>query len=143
MVHHTPIMTLVGGLILVLVSASCSSKANTRTTASPPARDNVVASDRPAYQEDRITSSNDRITPADRMTSADRMASTEGSVPTNRTELGDNRLASDRMVPCADQKGDTTASIDCGSPNRRMGDDRTGGDRTANDSSAVAIAASL
>ena len=99
----------------MLVSASCSSKANTRTTANPPAQDNVVASDR--------------------------MASTEGSVPTNRTGLGDNRLASDRVLPCADQKGDTTASIDCGPPNRRMGDDRTGGDRTAYDSSAGAMAA--
>jgi hypothetical protein len=116
MILNKTIMTLAGGLILVLGSASCSSKANTRTTANPHPQDNVVASDR--------------------MASSDRQAATDRPVPTNRTGPDDNRLASDRMIPCADQKGDATGSSDCASPGRRVGDDRAG-----YDSSAEAMAA--
>lgn len=120
MVLNKPIMTLAGGLILVLVSTSCSSKANSRTTANEHSQDNAVASDR--------------------MASSDRYAATDRPVPTNRTGPGDNRLASDRVVPCADQKGDTTGASDCASPSRRVGDERTG-DRTPYDSSTAAMAA--
>ncbi len=135
MIHHKPVITLAGGLILALVSVACSSQPNARTSANQPVRDNVVASDRSAYQEDRLTSSNDRSR------STDRMASNERPVPTNRTGLDDNRVASDRIVPCADQKGDSTGSSDCASANRQVGDSRTGSDRTAYDSTAGARAA--
>lgn len=102
-----------------------------RTTANTSPRDNVVASDR----LDRTTQSQDRMTPADRT------VSTELPVPTNRTGAGDNPYDSDRIVACADQKGDQTASMDCGPRNRRMDGGRTGSDKTAYDSQAGTMTA--
>lgn len=123
MILNKPITTLAGGLILVLASVSCSSRADTRTTANPRSQDNVMASDRTASRGDRAAASNDRITSADRMASSDR------------------RTPTDRIVPCADQKGDMTGSSDCASSSPRVGDSRTGRDRSANDSSTEATAA--
>jgi len=111
--------TVTAGLMLMLVSASCSSKANTRTTANPPPADRVVATDRSTTYPDDVASS-------DRMRTTDsRTASTERPVPSNRVGSGDNRIADDRVVPCADDKGDMTASADCVPRNRRMGNDAT------------------
>ena len=121
MILNKPITTLAGGLILVLASVSCSSKADTRATAHPRSQDNVMASDRTASHGDRAAASNDR--------SADRMASSDRRTPT------------DRIVPCADQKGDMTGSSDCASSSPRVGDGRTGRDRSTNDSSTEAMAA--
>ncbi|MEO5955436.1 MAG: hypothetical protein ABIR36_07075 [Nitrospiraceae bacterium] len=59
----------------------------------------------------------------------------------NRTGSEANRSASDRMASCADQKGDTTGSLDCEAQNPRMGDDRMASDRTAYDSSSGTMAA--
>lgn len=109
MILNKPITTLAGGLILVLASISCSSKADTRTTANPRSQDNVIASDRTAS--------------------------------THRTGPDDNRVTADRMVACADQKGDMTGSADCALSSRREGSARTGRDRTAYDSSTEAMAA--
>jgi len=125
MIQNKSVITFTGGLILVFVSVACSSQPNARTSANQPVRDNVVASDRSDYQEDRLRSSHDQSR------STDRMASNERPVPTNRTGLDDNRVASDRMVLCADQKRDSTGSSDCASANRRMGDSKTGSDSTA------------
>jgi Small metal-binding protein len=210
MVHNKPVMTFVGGLILVLVSASCSSKADTRTTAaydSPagamaacPARTdakgNVIYDDPTCpsrYQQPGQQMGNSYLTKEsaffdryidkavkhareaeiagnqghaaellehaqlslDQAKQAQRAGNVPGlnegiialrealSLPllTNRTGSGDNRLASDRTVPCVDQRGDATASVDCEPRNRRMGDDRTGNAGTAYDSPAGAMAA--
>ena len=65
----------------MLVSASCSTKTNTRTTTSPPPQDNVTASD--------------------------------------------------RVAPCLNQQGDVTASMDCGSRNPLVGDERMAYDSPA------------
>ena len=55
------------------------------------------------------------------------------TLPITRTRSGDNRVTSDRIVPCTDQMGNAIASVDCEPRNRRMGDDRI-----AYDSPAVA-----
>jgi hypothetical protein len=101
MENHRTLMTLAGGLIFVLATTSCSSTKPTRTAANSPPRDSVV----------------------------DRTVSTEVPVPTNRTGAGDNPYDSNRVVGCADQKSDQTASMDCGPRNPRMDRDRLGNDR--------------
>lgn len=95
---HTTLMTVAGGLIFVLATTSCSSTNSTRTATNSPPRDSVV----------------------------DRTVSTEVPVPTNRTGAGDNPYDSNRVVGCANQKGDQTASMDCGPRNPRMDRDRLG-----------------
>lgn len=55
--------------------------------------------------------------------------------------LSTDRSASERVGPCAEQRGDTAASMDCESRHRRLSDDRTGLDRTASDSPVGAMAA--
>jgi hypothetical protein len=49
------------------------------------------------------------------------------------TQSSDNRVASDRTVPCADQRGDASTSMDCGPQDRRMDGNVIGNDRTAYD----------
>ena len=110
MIHRKHIMTVVGGLIFVLVSTSCSSKAPMRTT--------------------RSSSTQDGSPPANRVTPADQ-ATTERPVPTDRRGAGDNAFDSNRVVGCADQKGDMTTSPDCGTRNRPIEGDRAANDRTA------------
>jgi len=112
MTHNKYVMTLAGGLMLVLLSTACASKSNTRTTANQAARDSAaVSADQMAVQGRVATQPNERPV-------------TERSVPSDRTGSGDDRMASDRVVPCADQGGDMTASLDCNPQNRK--NDRTG-----------------
>jgi len=106
MTHNKYVMTFAGGLMLVLLSTACASKSNTRTAANQPVRDSAVtSSDQMAVQGRVATSPNERPV-------------TERSVPSDRVGSGDDRMASDRVVPCADQRGDMTTSLDCAPQNR-------------------------
>jgi hypothetical protein len=128
MMHVNAMKTVIGGLSLLLVLTSCSSGAKTRKAADYPPRSNDTVTDRRAM-DDRATS----YDPTDRMTSRDQMA-TERPVPSDRLGTGDRRAsgrtvdgsAGDRVVPCADDKGDMTASSDCGPGNRERLDHRAG-----------------
>jgi hypothetical protein len=111
--------TVMGGLSLVLILSACSSGAKSRKadTQARSSSSDVVA--------DRGTS----YDPTDRMTPPT-AASTERSVPSDRLGTGGDRRSwdatpEDRIVPCADAKGDTTASMECDRLNReraeRMG----------------------
>lgn len=114
MVQNPLMMTAVGGLILMLASVSCASKSHTRATADPGHRDRVAASDR-ATDTDRLTAS-ERARMGDEQTGM-----TERPVPSNRTGSGDP-MPKDRVVDCADQGGDMTASMECTPAGRRHGD---------------------
>ena len=106
--------TVMGGLSLLLVLSACSSGSKTRTAANPPVRSSDTVTDRRTI-DDRGTA----YDPMDRMTAKDQMA-TERPVPHDRLGTGDGRV-----VPCADDKGDITASSDCVPQNRdRVGDRR-------------------
>src|SRR5689334_2904936 len=101
-------------LSLLLVLSACSSGSKTRTAANPPVRSSDTVTDRRTI-DDRGTA----YDPMDRMTAKDQMA-TERPVPHDRLGTGDGRV-----VPCADDKGDITASSDCVPQNRdRVGDRR-------------------
>src|SRR5215203_2136714 len=107
MTQNKYVMTLTGSLMLLLVSTACASKSQTRTAANQAARDSAaVSADQMAVQGRVATQPNERPV-------------TERSVPSDRTGSGDDRMASDRVVPCADQKGDMTTSLDCGPQNRQ------------------------
>jgi small metal-binding protein len=106
--------TVMGGLSLLLLLSACSSGSKTRTAANPPVRSSDTVTDRRTI-DDRGTA----YDPMDRMTAKDQMA-TERPVPHDRLGTGDGRV-----VPCADDKGDITASSDCVPQNRdRVGDRR-------------------
>jgi len=106
--------TVMGGLSLLLVLSACSSGSKTRTAANPPVHSSDTVTDRRTI-DDRGTA----YDPMDRMTARDQMA-TERPVPHDRLGSGDGRV-----VPCADDKGDITASSDCVPQNRdRVGDRR-------------------
>jgi hypothetical protein len=128
MTHNKYVMILAGGLTLMLLSTACASKSKTRTTANQPVRESAVATDRTdqmAVQgRETVAGSSERPV-------------TERPVPSNRTGTPDDRTASDRVVPCADDKGDMTASLDCAPTNRR--DDRTGRN-AVDDATAIAMA---
>jgi len=117
--------TVMGGLSLVLVLSACSSGAKSRKAdANARSSSDVVSNQGSSYD------------PTDRMTQLrDQMASTERPVPSDRLGTGDthatgatsNRVtgqgrADDRVVPCADDKGDMTASMDCDKLNRDRND---------------------
>ncbi len=134
MTQNKYVMTLAGGLMLVLLSTACASKSKSaRTTANQPARSSAVASDR---SDQMAVQGRETMAPASETATTDRPV-TERPVPSNRAGSGDDRIASDRVVPCADDKGDMTASLDCAPHNRR--DDRTGRNG-ADDLTAVAMA---
>lgn len=118
--------TVMGGLSLLLVLSACSSGSKTRTAANPPVRSSDTVTDRRTI-DDRGTA----YDPMDRMTAKDQMA-TERQVPHDRLGTGDGRV-----VPCADDKGDMTASSDCAPRNR----DRVG-DRQADTRAGLAAACS-
>jgi hypothetical protein len=114
--------TVMGGLSLVLILSACSSGAKSRKADTTQARSNVSTTHDPA---DRMT------------TQRDQMAATERPVPSDRFGSGDSRpegqpsdrlttggMAGDRVVPCADAKGDMTASLDCDRMNRAGKGDR-------------------
>lgn len=109
--------TVMGGLSLLLILSACSSGSKTRTAANPPVRGSDTVTDRRTV-DDRGTS----YDPMDRMTTQDQMA-TERQVPHDRLGIGTGAREADRIVPCADDKGDMTASSDCARMNRdRVGD---------------------
>ena len=106
------IKTVMGGLSLLLVLSACSSGAKSRKA------------DTQARSTSDAGSSYD---PTDRMTTPrDQMASTERPVSTDRTGTVDRRgwdaTPEDRIVPCADDKGDMSASMDCARLNRERAD---------------------
>ena len=118
MIHPHCMKTVMGGLSLVLVLSACSSGAKSRKAETQARTSSDVAS---SY--DRGTS----YDPTDRMTSP-QQSSTERPVSNDRLGTGDGRWIAtpeDRIVPCADDKGDMTASMDCDRLNReraeRMG----------------------
>jgi hypothetical protein len=85
----------------MLGAVSCASDSNKRVTAAPPS-EQIAGTQRPA--------------------------ATERPVPADRIGSRENRMASDRVVPCADQGGDATASLDCDKQNRRTADGRLASD---------------
>lgn len=114
MAQNPLMMTAVGGLILMLASVSCASKSHHRATADNTHRDRVAASDR-APNTDRMSGYEGA-----RM-GDERTGITERPVPSNRTGTGDP-MAKDRVIPCADQGGDMTASTECTPAGRRHND---------------------
>ena len=102
MIHANCVKTVIGGLSLLLAVTSCSSGAKTRKADSS-ARNSDVVTDRGTYD------------PMDRMTAQNQMP-TERQVPHDR--VGSGEREADRIVPCADDRGDMTASMDCGPANR-------------------------
>jgi hypothetical protein len=112
---------VMGGLSLVLILSACSSGAKSRKADT-------------TTQASNVSTSHD---PTDRMT-APQASATERPVPSDRLGTGDSRTAGqtsdrvttggtadDRVVPCADDKGDMTASLDCDKMNRTHEGDRT------------------
>ncbi|HKY70529.1 MAG TPA: small metal-binding protein SmbP [Nitrospira sp.] len=118
MLHHPQCMKAVmGGLSLVLVLSACSSGAKSRKADAKARSSSDVVADR-GSGFDRGAS----YDPTDRMTSPpDQAASTERPVSTDRLGRdGGVTPERDRVVPCADDKGDATASMDCDRMNRDL-----------------------
>ena len=127
MIHVHCMKTVIGGLSLLLVLSACSSGAKSRKADSH-TRSSAVSAD-PGTTHD----------PTDRMTSnRDQMAATERPVPSDRLGTGGHQasgqtsdrlttggMADDRVVPCADDKGDMTGSLDCDRMNRTAPSDKT------------------
>ena len=122
MMHAHCMKTVMGGLSLVLLLSACSSGAKSRKA------------DTTTQARSNVSTSHD---PTDRMT-APQASATERPVPSDRLGTGDSRTAGqtsdrlstggtadDRVVPCADDKGDMTASLDCDKMNRTHQGDRT------------------
>ena len=120
--HGHCMKTVMGGLSLVLLLSACSSGAKSRKAdAQARATSDVAAADRGSGY-DRGTS----YDPTDRMTPP-QAASTERPVSTDRLGTGGDRRSwdftpEDRIVPCADASGDTTASLECDRLNRERAD---------------------
>src|SRR5918995_1475569 len=123
MIHAHCMKTVMGGLSLVLILSACSSGAKSRK-----------ADTTTQARSSNVSTSHD---PTDRMT-APQASATERPVPSDRLGTGDSRTAGqtsdrlttggtadDRVVPCADDKGDMTASLDCDKMNRTHEGDRT------------------
>lgn len=109
------VVTVAGGLILMLVTASCASKPSTRTTANPPPKDGTVASDRTAVNSDGTRmASTDQKAEQGRLTTepSNQRPVTERPVPSERTGSGDP-MATNQAVPCADERADMTAPFNC------------------------------
>ena len=122
MTHGHCMKTVMGGLSLVLLLSACSSGAKSRKTNTQARASSDVGADRGSGY-DRGTS----YDPTDRMTSPrDQAGGTERPVSSDRLGTGDryswNATPEDRIVPCADDKGDMTASMDCDRLNRERGD---------------------
>ena len=119
MIHAHCMKTVMGGLSLVLLLSACSSGVKSRKADAQARNSSDVAS---GY--DKGTS----YDPTDRMTTPrDQAASTERPVSTDRLGTGGDRRSwdatpEDRIVPCADDKGDMTASMDCDRLNRERAD---------------------
>ena len=107
MIHSHCMKTVMGGLSLVLLLGACSSGAKSRK-ADTQARSN----------SDVVANRGSSLDPMDRMTTQDQMA-TERQVPHDRLGTGGDRSEADRIVPCADDKGDITGSMDCDRMNRK------------------------
>ncbi|HSF70060.1 MAG TPA: hypothetical protein VLA47_06740, partial [Nitrospira sp.] len=131
MVHPHCLKAVMGGLSLVLALSACSSGAKShKADAKARSSSDVVADRGSGY--DRGTS----YDPTDRMTTPrDQVTATERPVPSDRLGSGDNQAAGttsnrvtgqgradDRVVPCADDRGDMTASMDCDRMNRDRAD---------------------
>ena len=103
MTHARWMKTVMGGLSLVLLLSACSSGAKARKA------------DAQARNSSDVAGSYD---PMDRMTAQNQMT-TERQVPHDRLGTGGDRREADRVVPCADDKGDITGSMDCDRLNRK------------------------
>jgi len=121
MMHPHCMRTVMGGLSLVLLLSACSSGAKSRK-ADTQARGSSYDRGTSYDPTDRMTapqpSSTERPVPSDRLGSGD---STTGGVASSNRMTGQGR-ADDRIVPCADDKGDMTASLDCDRMNRDRAD---------------------
>ena len=132
MIHAHCMKTVMGGLSLILVLSACSSGAKSRKANTQARSNSDVVTDR-GSSYDRGTS----YDPTDRMTSPrDQVASTERPVSTDRAGTGADRRSwdatpEDRIVPCADDKGDMTASMECDRVNRDRADRMGLSDRSA------------
>jgi len=131
MIHAHCMKTVMGGLSLILVLSACSSGAKSRKADTQARSNSDVATDR-GSSYDRGTS----YDPTDRMTTPrDQVASTERPVSSDRAGTGDRRAwdatPEDRIVPCADDKGDMTASMECDQLNRERADRMGLSDRSA------------
>ena len=121
MVIKKCIQVVTGGLSILLLVSACSSGGHPRKATNTSAR----TSDTTVLSSD----------PTDRMTSDRSAVKTERPVAMDRQGAGDrDAMPRDRIVPCADDKGDTTASLDCDQMNR---DGRRSGDRTRVDRTRV------
>lgn len=121
MIHAHCMKTVMGGLSLILVLSACSSGAKSRKADTQARTNSGVVADR-GSSYDRGTS----YDPTDRMTPP-QQASTERPVSTDRAGTGSDRRSwemtpEDRIVPCADDKGDMTASMECDRLNRERAD---------------------
>jgi small metal-binding protein len=115
MLHPHCMKAVMGGLSLVLVLSACSSGAKTHKADAKARSSSDVVADRGSGYD-----------PTDRMTSP-QQASTERPVPVDRLGTGDDRrswdmIPEDRIVPCADDKADMTASMECDRLNRERAD---------------------
>jgi small metal-binding protein len=115
MLHPHCMKAVMGGLSLVLVLSACSSGAKTHKADAKARSSSDVVADRGSGYD-----------PTDRMTSP-QQASTERPVPVDRLGTGDDRRSwdmtpEDRIVPCADDKADMTASMECDRLNRERAD---------------------
>lgn len=106
MTHARWMKTMMGGLSLVLLLSACSSGAKSRKADAQARNSSDVVSDRGSSD------------PMDRMTAQNQMA-TERQVPHDRLGTGGDQREADRVVPCADDKGDITGSMDCDRMNRK------------------------
>ena len=117
MMHRHCMKTVMGGLSLVLLLSACSSGAKSRNADTQARSNSDVVADR-GSGFDRGTS----YDPTDRMTSP-QQASTERAVPHDRLgTVAWDATPEDRIVPCADDKGDMTASMECDRLNRERAD---------------------
>ncbi|HEU4684330.1 MAG TPA: small metal-binding protein SmbP [Nitrospira sp.] len=103
MVLHRSIQTFVGGLSVLVLLTACSSGSKTRSATHTTGASETAAA-RTGAVDDR-TVSND---PMDRMMPDHMATRTERPVPDDR-----ERMPRDRVIPCADEKGNATTSLDC------------------------------
>ena len=104
---------LTAGFSMVVLLGACSSGGHGRTASTPSTTHNATQERRAADSRAQSFDPTDRMTP-------DQMASrTERPVPMDRQGSGDrNAMPRDRIVPCADDKGDVSGSMDCDQMNR-------------------------
>lgn len=115
MIHAHCMKAVMGGLSLVVMLSACSSGAKSRKADAQARSSSDVVADRGTSYD-----------PTDRMTPPT-AASTERPVSSDRAGTGGDRRSwdatpEDRIVACADDAGDMTASMECDRMNRERAD---------------------